>query len=107
MAKLAILARSIKLHGHWRVQELKIVIEVFYTVFGAKNQDHFFKCKSFYFSLHSIVYYSCYRTLGRALMRLFLEREDWSSNLESVKSSTVVAVTLLFQSMTLRIDATE
>ena len=37
------------------MQELKIVIEVFHMVFGAIYQDHFFKFKNFYFSLHPIM----------------------------------------------------
>ena len=35
-----------------RLKELKIAIEVFHMVFGAVYQDHFFKFKSFYYSLH-------------------------------------------------------
>ena len=38
------------------MQELKIVIEVFHMVFGAIYQDHFFKFKNFYFSLHPNVH---------------------------------------------------
>ena len=34
------------------MQEIKIAIEVFHMVFGAIYQDHFFKLKNFYFSLH-------------------------------------------------------
>ena len=34
------------------MQELKIVIEVYHMVFGVIYQDHFFKFKNFYFSLH-------------------------------------------------------
>ena len=34
------------------MQELKIAIEVFHMVFGAIYQDHFFKLKSFHYSLH-------------------------------------------------------
>ena len=34
------------------MQELKIAIEVFHMVFGAIYQDHFFKFKNVYFSLH-------------------------------------------------------
>ena len=36
-----------------RLKELKIAIEVFHLVFGAVYQDHIFKFKSFYYSLHS------------------------------------------------------
>ena len=35
-----------------RLKELKIAIEVFHMVFGAEYQDHIFKLKVFYFSLH-------------------------------------------------------
>ena len=35
-----------------RLKELKIAIEVFDMVFGAVYQDHFFKFKFFYHSLH-------------------------------------------------------
>ena len=34
------------------LKELKIAIEVFHMVFGAVYQDHLFKFKNFYFSLH-------------------------------------------------------
>ena len=38
------------------VQELKITKEVFHLIFGAIYQDHFFKFKNFYFSLHPTDY---------------------------------------------------
>ena len=47
------------------MQELKIVIEVFHMVFGAIYQDHFFKFKNFYFSLHpnAHIYFRKQKTL--------------------------------------------
>ena len=55
MAKLAILSSFGQIADHFRAQELKITIEVFHMVFVTVYQDHFFKFKTFYFSLYRIV----------------------------------------------------
>ena len=49
MAKLTILSPFDQIA---QPLELKIAIEVFHMVFGAVYQDHFFKLKSFCYSLH-------------------------------------------------------
>ena len=54
MTKLAILRSFGQICDNLKVQELKIVIEVFHMVFGAIYQDHFFEFKIFYLSLHPI-----------------------------------------------------
>ena len=52
MAKLTILSPFDQIAQPLESARTQIAIEVFHMVFGAIYQDHFFKLKKFYFSLH-------------------------------------------------------